>query len=153
MGTEAQTIDDAEDLFITSMNRLLHINQWGMLNPAFAHIIEHTDGHGKPVNRGAHKGDYVKLNTSWHCILNITYNDYPDINKETIELHFAPALPPSEDRHAPIDMPAINDAELLLIIERVGKKLTASCHIHDNMGALAIPDELWNSLLAAFVQD
>lgn len=102
------SIEDAEDLFVVAKDRLLDISDW---HDGQTYIL--TDGHKQKAHRNAHSGDFIKIdgNTEeWIVINKIQYDDYPDINGETITLF----------------MSNNNDTESMhtVAINRVGKVLS-----------------------------
>ncbi|MGN6476450.1 MAG: hypothetical protein ACTHKV_04440 [Flavipsychrobacter sp.] len=77
-------IDDAEDLFLLAKDRLLDINDWRNNDAGF--IL--TDHHKQKLHRNAHSGDFIKIGSSdkWLIINKIQYDDYPDVNGESLTI-------------------------------------------------------------------
>lgn len=101
------SVEDAEDLFILAKERLLDISDW---RDGQSYIL--TDGHKQKAHRNAHSGDFIKIDGTeeWIVINKIQYDDYPDINGETITL-FMSTNSDTESMHT-------------VAINRVGKVLS-----------------------------
>lgn len=102
------SIEDAEDLFVLAKDRLLDISDW---NDGQTYVL--TDGHKQKAHRNAHSGDFIKIEgqkEEWIVINKIQYDDYPDINGETITL-FMSTNSDTESMHT-------------IAINRVGKVLS-----------------------------
>lgn len=111
-------IEDAEDLFIVAKERLLDINDWHSGNRFIL-----TDSHQHKVQRNAHKGDFITKSgtpTERYIINKIQYDDYPDINGESITMFMADA----------------NDVESMesVAINRTGKLVSVQGHNLDFVG-------------------
>ena len=101
------SIEDAEDLFILAKDRLLDVNDWNEGNGNYTL----TDSHKHKLHRNAHTGDFIKAGEEqWLVINKIQYDDYPDVNGESITLFLS----------------YTNDTESMhtVAVNRVGKVLT-----------------------------
>jgi hypothetical protein len=130
----AESVEDAEELFIVAKDKLLDVNNWNRTAVSVSADFELTDPHGKLLNRKAHKGDYIKINLpapgsktgegyDWVRIEQITYDDYPDEHTESIMMQVRPASAPTNENE---DVAHFfkDDATSSFIIERHGKLLT-----------------------------
>lgn len=151
----ALTVEDAEDMFVEAKNRMLDVNGWKEGNSYFKNFVL-TDSHGKEVQRLARKGDYIHvLNTAennWIHVDAIEYDDYPDINTETIALRIHPCSAP--DVHIN-EEPYLMDSAVssTIVIERLDRRLTAFYHgRNETIGGTANQaDEVWQQLIYKFL--
>jgi len=128
----ADTVEDAEDWFVDAKDRLWNVNHWEQNSPAINVQFKLTDTHGNAVNRKAHKGDHIRIDTEgagtgfdWVIIEAIEYDDYPDVNLETFAIHVRPSYDPKENQFV---LSADNNATSTIVIERRVKRLIASYH-------------------------
>ena len=156
----ASTIEDAEDCFVDAKERLLDINNWNKYSPIPGVTFRLTDGHGRPVNRKAHKGDHVKIElasgSGAHCcgvVESIEYDDYPDLCMEAFTLRLRPCVHGQEtsDEHDEI-------IEGAMVIERRYKHIYTSFHARNVLDHANTSESLcgltpaqWNSLAKKFV--
>jgi len=170
--TTTSYTEDAEDLFVDAKEKLLDVNNWKRYSGMTGIDFRLTDGHGRTVNRKAHRGDNIKINVPGQSsVADITdfcvridaieYDDYPDLGMEafTIRVHPCEGLMSKNDEYNDHE-----DAEGTLIIERRGKKVFASFNRRSeamnsdgntgsNMidGWFGLSDAQWNSLVKGFV--
>jgi len=122
-------IEDAEDLFVDAMKRLLIVNKW---HQYAANVkVKLTDNHDKEVTRRAHSKDHVQFIIDNNAPVTfsidaIEYDDYPDDNKESIAIRVSPI---QDSGTAAIDP---DFATNTLVIERDHAKLVASYHGRNN---------------------
>lgn len=154
----ALTVEDAEDMFVEAKDKMLDINNWKKENSFFSSFIL-TDSHGKEVHRHAHAGDFIRIANAagaslynWIHVDAIEYDDYPDINTETIALRIHPSKEPriKDEEEAYLINSAVSST---IVIERLDRRLTSLYHgrneIIDGTGNQA--DEVWQSLINSFL--
>ncbi len=85
--------EDAEDLFLIAKDRLLDINEWNNLLSNKAYSVSLTDTKGQKAHRNARMYDLIKISDTnspspekWVQISHIQYDNFPDINSESISL-------------------------------------------------------------------
>lgn len=83
--------EDAEDLFVIAKDRLLDINEWNQLFHANSYTVALTDTKGQKAHRSARMHDMIKISDNtkmekWVNISHIQYDNFPDINSESISL-------------------------------------------------------------------
>ena len=124
-------IEDAEDWFVDAKERLLDINNWRKYSKITTMDFHLTDSHSKLLHRKAHNGDHIRIDIQsqgtgfdWVAIEALEYDDYPDIDMET----FAMRVRPAEDPANKLDGYQHNNATSTIVIERRGKRLSASYH-------------------------
>lgn len=148
------TVEDAEDMFVVAKERMLDINNWKKENPFFNAFIL-ADAYGKEVHRPAHTGDYIHIKNgteAWVHIDAIEYDDYPDINTETIAIRIHPC--PAPQIHVDEDPYQINSAvSSTIVVERLDRRLTAFYHgRNETIGGIAQQtDDAWQQLIASFL--
>lgn len=91
-----------------------------------------TDNNGKHVHRPAHKGDYIKVQSlinnevvDWAYIEAIEYDDYPNVDVETIAIRLHPGM-------NPLDKNDDKTATHIYVIERHNKTLHITYHSRNN---------------------
>jgi hypothetical protein len=177
----AESIDDAEELFILAKDRLLNVNKWDKTAASASATFTLTDHTGHDVSRNAHKGDYIRINIpgpgsitgegyDWVKIEAITYDDYPDENTESIVLQVRPAPAPI-NTNTDVAHFFKDEATSTFDIERHGRLLIARYYGRNEVpntdaektmdvirntavaaGAiLGLSDAQWNSLLKGFL--
>jgi hypothetical protein len=134
----ANTMEDAEDWFVDAKERLMAVNNWKKWTVMTSADFKLTDSHGNAVNRRARKGDHIRIDLpssfdmeggfDWVTIEAIEYDDYPDFSTETFAMRLRPSIHPQDKKgHAVLDSPG-NDATSTFVIERRGKRLSATYH-------------------------
>lgn len=166
------TTEDAEDWFVDAKERLLDINNWRKYSGSGGVDFKLTDSRGKVLNRKAHNGDHVRITVTpgiatfdWVVIEALEYDDYPDTDMET----FAMRVRPGNDPAIKFDDPAVYDATSTIVIERKGRRLTASYHgrnesvtgdsdvvfepgnTTDNISWLGLSDTEWANLVKGLI--
>jgi len=149
----ADTVEDAEDMFVGAKERLLDINNWKKYTPSLTGEFQLTDGHGKELHRKAHKGDHVRISassaiTGWMIVEGIEYDDYPDADIETFTLHLNTSSSPAsgtDDVH--------NAAPITVLVERRQWKLFVNCHGADGALPLGLSYRQWDSLTTGLIDD
>lgn len=133
-------IEDAEDDFVLAKEKLLDINNWGKYTASFQLNFVLTDNNGKHAQRHAHKGDFIKVQSQadnaivgWAYIEAIEYDDYPDVDVETIAMRLHPGM-------NPLDKNDNYRATHIYVIERHNKTLHATYHSRNNAAADAEDD-------------
>ncbi len=121
----ANTIEEAEDCFVDAKERLLDVNNWNRYNPMQGIAFHLTDGHGRSVNRKAHRGDHIRIDFpgmegahTCAVIEAIEYDDYPDLSMETFTLRMRPCAHSADTDDADETM-----LEGSMIIERREKQV------------------------------
>ena len=89
----------------------------------------------------------------WAAIDALEYDDYPDLSMET----FAMRIRPSGAQNSQ-DGSIVNAASSTIVIERIGKRLSASYHGRNESSAyntdpawLGISDAQWNNLMKGLI--
>ncbi len=59
--TELKDVDEAKNFYSIAKERLLDVNNWHHVAGIISATFQLTDKNGKEVNRGAEKGDYIKV--------------------------------------------------------------------------------------------
>lgn len=141
ISVSTETIDDAEDDFVLAKEKLLDINNWGKHTAAFQLGFTLTDHNGKHVHRHAHKGDYIKVQSQtdnsivdWAYIEAIEYDDYPDVDVETIAMRLHPGM-------NPLDKNDNKMATHIYVIERHDKTLYITYHSRNNEATDAVKED------------
>ncbi len=157
-----QDIEDAEDEFVVSKEKLLDVNKWSDYGFIISTSFSLSDHHHKPLSRHARKGDHIKITTTEESagpaaifqgiIAAIEYDDYPDDGMEIFSLHISDAKAiVADEEDAPRN-------ELVIGIKRAGGMLTADCH---GIGSIAdtecgdffgFPAGQWHDLLVGFIK-
>lgn len=109
----ANSLEEAEDLFLLAKDRLLDINEWHSLC-ANGTVYTLMDKHKQKVHRNAHTHDLIKKsNGSDECyfISGIVYDDFPDVAGETLSLLLQP------------ETSATDEHLQAIIVKRIGKVL------------------------------
>jgi hypothetical protein len=151
-GVATSNVEDAEEWFVLAKERLLKVNHWDKYSTAFNATTLLLDHHGKELHRPAHKGDNIRITTGEHTLMahieGIEYDDYPDLDIETIALHI----------YIPADLKDDDTADSIktLIIERRGKKLYADYHsrneITNDAAMQALSHVKWEYLLKGIIE-
>ena len=124
-------IEDAEDWFVDAKERLLDVNNWRKYSRIMSLDFHLTDTHGKLLHRKAHNGDHIRIDIQaqgtgfdWVAIEALEYDDYPDEDMETFAMRVRPGEDPAnkQDGYSP------NNATTTIVIERIGKRLSATYH-------------------------
>ncbi|RYD56065.1 MAG: hypothetical protein EOP56_14115 [Sphingobacteriales bacterium] len=157
----ADTIEEAEELFLAGKDRLLSINNWHDYAGELSGVFVLTDNHGKELHRKAHKGDYLKINLpgpgesagdgyDWVHVETIQYDDYPDSNSETIAMTVRPTQAPvNNDKNTAHFFS--DDATSTFSIQRKGKEVIATYHGRNevpNTGTDNLIDKARNAVVA-----
>jgi hypothetical protein len=137
----ADTIEDAGDDFVLAKEKLLDINNWGKYVEPFQLAFILTDHNGKHVNRHAHKGDYIKVQSQtdnsivdWAHIESIEYDDYPDVDIEAIAIRLHPGV-------NPLDRNEDKTATHIYVIERHDKILHITYHSRNNAASATTKED------------
>ena len=144
------TTEDAEDGFVDAKERLLDVNNWSNYSGAGIGFVL-TDAHDKPLNRKAHKGDLIKIETPVSApevvaIEAIEYDDYPDDGRETFAIRLKPG---TNNPGTNVDQ---HNATATIVIERRNKRLNASYHGRNEARAwFSLSDEQLGNLMTGFV--
>jgi hypothetical protein len=135
----ANTVDDAEDWFVSVKERLLDVNKWSKYSGSASPEFTLTDSHCKTLKRHAHKGDYIRIDIpgsgiekgteyDWVWVEAIEYDDYPDEDRETIALKLRAAQSPTANMDRETTHLFDNEATSTIVAERSGKTLI--CHYY-----------------------
>jgi hypothetical protein len=154
-------VEDAEDMFVVSKNRLLDVNNWKKSSTHISASFHLTDHHGKPITRRAHKGDHIRIalpapeartgdGYDWVEIEAIEYDDYPDEDMETFAMHVRPCRSPLEKRDNDTAHFFSESATSTFVIERRGKRLAALYHGRNETANVGtdMPDAIRNATVA-----
>ncbi|MCW3122124.1 MAG: hypothetical protein JWQ38_1616 [Flavipsychrobacter sp.] len=158
----ARSQEDAEDWFVDAKERLLDVNNWKRYATTVSAEFRLTDAHGKAVSRHAHKGDHIRIDIpgpgpeagggfDWVQIEAIEYDDYPDIDMETLALRVRPSENPMDKKHEETAHFFSSDATSTIVIERRATQLSARYYGRNevaNMDA-GIIDKVRNLAVAA----
>lgn len=156
-GVVADSIEDADELFIIAKDRLLKVNKWKALCNDFGEL-RLTDSHGHEMQRNAHYNDYIKIDeqgqaTEWVHIDGIEYNDFPDEDYETIAIRMRDAKEPKEFHQEEHD--TNSKATGTFVVERRGSHVAAHYYNrNENVHAaswLAGHDAQWQALVEALL--
>jgi len=145
-----ESVEDAEDLFVDAMKRLLIVNKWHQYAENVS--VKLMDNHNKEVIRRAHSGDRLQViiernDPALFSIDAIEYDDYPDENKESIAIRVSPIDETGAGTIEP------DFATSTLVIEREKEKLIASYHGRNNdIDTKESPDE-WQGLNEKKIQE
>jgi len=133
---EGRSVEDAEDWFVDGKERLLDVNNWERYAQGLPVAFHLADGHGKPLNRRARRGDHIRIDASggnmeegsfdWATIEAMEYDDYPDDSIETFAIRLRPAAHPQYSDTAALLQGS--DASGTFVIARRGKKIFATYH-------------------------
>jgi len=155
-------VDDAEDWFVDAKERLLDVNNWIKYSKISDIDFHLTGAHSALLNRKAHNGDHIRIdirsrNTGfdWVAIEALEYDDYPDLSMETFAMRIRPCPGP---QNIP-DLQIIHPATSTIVIERLGKRLSASYHgrnepQNDSTDTpwLGLSDSHWAGLVKGFIE-
>ena len=126
------SIDDAEDLFVISKDRILDINHWHNLSPDLNAVFYITDNRGKSLHRTAHKNDHIKITlpgqdggSRWMRISHIVYDDYPDVNIEAFSIGLIPEISPEATEQQGISENDNNEIFILMTERHITKLITS----------------------------
>lgn len=158
----ADTIEDAEDLFVDAKERMLDVNNWKRYYAQGDVIFALTDPRGGALNRRARKGDLIKIQSRGHgnrtsdlVIEAIEYDDYPDQSLETFAMRLRPL------GFLPAVSNLAGEATSTIVVERRVRKLLASFHgrnedsaLNDDMDDywLGITERQWQGLVQCFIE-
>lgn len=154
-------MDDAEELFIIAKERLLNINRWHETAGDAGAKFSLYDAAGQPLDRHAHKGDYIRIDVpgpgnaagggdDWVLIEAIQYDDYPDENGESIAVMVRPASAPTNDNEATAHF-FHPEATSTFTIQRTGRIVLAlynGRNEHPNIETGSISNDARNTLIA-----
>ncbi|HVX01371.1 MAG TPA: hypothetical protein VHA52_13190 [Candidatus Babeliaceae bacterium] len=137
----ADSPEDAADDFVLAKEKLLDINGWGKYTATFQLNFILTDHDGKHAHRHARKGDYIKVQSQadntiidWLHIEAIEYDDYPDVDVETIAMRLHPGM-------NPLDKSDNKTATHIYVIERHDKTLHITYHSRNNAATDAAKED------------
>jgi len=153
-------VEDAEDWFVDAKERLLDVNNWAKYSTISDIGFHLTNVHSQVLNRKAHNKDHIRIDIlskemgfDWAAIDALEYDDYPDLSMET----FAMRIRPSGAQNSQ-DGSIVNAASSTIVIERIGKRLSASYHGRNESSAyntdpawLGISDAQWNNLMKGLI--
>ena len=154
----ADTIEEAEDWFVESKDRLLDINNWAKFSPVFGSLFSLKDTHGKVLGRYVRKGDPIFINTEAindnGCLIAdaVEYDDFPDDNKESFAIRLVSMVPGGVDGGEVQAAMQNIGISVTLVIERSGRQLSAFYHGRNDNGWLGVADEQWADLLKGFIE-
>ena len=132
---DLDTVENAEDWFVDSKERMLDVNNWQKHAPLVSASFQLTDSHGHNMGRHARKGDYIKIDIpgpgpaagegyDWVVIEAIEYDDYPDLGMESFAMHVRPSVDPQHKGEG-IAHFFSNNATSTFVVERRGKHMAA----------------------------
>jgi hypothetical protein len=154
----AESIEDADEIFLVAKDRLLNVNKWKTLCNDFGEL-HLTDSHGRQIQRKAHYNDYIRIQeagqpTEWVHIDGIEYNDYPDEDYETIGIRMRDAKEPAEYHNEEND--TSYNATGTFVAERRGRHVSVHYYSrNENIHAatwLAGHDMQWQALVEALLR-
>jgi len=125
----AKTVEDAEDWFLDAKEKLLDVNNWKRYATTLGAEFRLTDAVGKPVNRQARKGDHIRIDIpgpgseagsgfDWVAIEAIEYDDYPDVDMETLAMRVRPSDNPMDRNNTDTAHFFSDNATSTFVIER-----------------------------------
>ena len=169
----AQDNEDAEDWFVVVKDYLLDVNHWDKYADNANTLFRLTDSHGKPVSRGAHRGDHIVMmnrgagsvrseDMNMAIIEAIEYDDYPDLDKETFAIRLLPVANQGSATGGESTGFFNYDASSTLVVERTGIELAVLYHgrnetIHTNdthnNGWLGLTEDDWAGLVKGLLTE
>lgn len=154
----AESVEDADELFLIAKDRLLAVNKWQSLCEDIGEL-KLTDSHGNEMQRNAHYNDHIKIDepghaTEWVHIDGIEYNDFPDEDYETMAIRMRDAREPKEFQEEEAeDVPTATGT---FVVERRGRHVAAHYYSrNENANAatwLAGHDAQWQALVEALLR-
>lgn len=154
------TQEEAEEVFVTAKDRLLHVNDWKKTAGLGADFVL-VDADGKEAHRAARKDDHIRIDipgpghagrdtsADWVRIELIRYDDFPDDNRESLGIRVRPSNPPGSKEEGPAHF-FTEEASSTFIIERIGSTVMARYHgrneVPNTEGSL--PDKVRNAVVA-----
>jgi hypothetical protein len=157
---KAETEEDAEDWFVDAKNRLLDVNHWRQYGHHLNAEFTLADAHGKAVNRSAHRGDHLHIDipgsgsgVDW-VVDAIVYDDYPDINRETITVRVRPSSDLKGKQDHDLTPSSYAHAAGAFVVERVGKMLRTifQRRSEPSNAGLGLPDVQWEALTKGLLE-
>ncbi len=143
---EATDIDDAKDIFLLAKDRLLDVNDWGLLLRNSDLNINLTDSKGRKAHRDARVADKVQISTlqngtssdMWTEISRIQYDYFPDIDCETISMLLSVTSSPSGNG---VEYYNKNkEAMETILIKRSGQTVIAHCNAGNELPEITDTD-------------
>ncbi len=143
------TVDEAEDAFVAAKERLLHPDRWHRLAGAMSAEFELCNGRGEPQGRAVRAGDLLRIQVpgpsgmadDWVRVEALTYDDYPDDQREELALRVRPTTAPGSSSDATAHF-FNEESTSSFVIARSGNILTAAYH-----GRHEVPNSSGDSLL------
>lgn len=154
----AESIEDADELFLIAKDRLLAVNKWKVLCAEFGEL-NLTDTNGHAVTRNAHYNDYIQIQEAgqpveWVHIDGVEYNDFPDEDYETMAIRMRAARAP-EVEHANEEYINTN-ATGTFVVERRGRHVAAHYYSRNEAELSATwlsgHDAQWQALVEALLR-
>ena len=154
-------VEDAEDWFVDAKERLLDVNNWKRYISVSNIDFHLTDIHSRMISRKAHKADHIRIDIpaqstgfDWVVIEALEYDDYPDIDMETFAMRIRQVEDPANKQDGYLH----NNATTTIVLERIGKTLSASYHGRNesengNTDAswLGLSDSQWADIIKGFI--
>lgn len=154
----ADSIDDADELFLIAKDRLLAVNKWKVLCGEFG-LLTLADHNGNAAERNAHYNDYIEIReegkpAEWVHIDGVEYNDFPDEDYETMAIRLRAAQAPEIENG---DAEDINtNATGTFVVERRGRHVAAHYYSRNEAELsatwLAGHDAQWQALVEALLR-
>jgi len=132
----ADTVEEAEDWFVDGKERLLDVNNWKRYSVSLSAEFSLTEQSGRSVDRVARKGDHIRIDIpgpgseagdgfDWVVIEAIEYDDYPDLDMETIAMRVRPSTNPADTTNENTAHFFTADSTSTFVVERRGVKVAA----------------------------
>ncbi len=156
----AETVDEAQYLFVDAKDRLLDVNGWNRYCPEIGREFHVTNNHGIGVGRHVRKHDLVRIDRpdaaraqsagfDWVVAEAIEYDDYPDLGIETFAMRLRVTQDPQLKQPGVV---ADDDTSYTFVVERRGMKLYASYHGRNGAGEGAhVTMAEWECLVRALI--
>lgn len=134
-------IDEANDIFLLAKDRLLDVNDWNTLFEGNDYNILLTDAKGNKLHRNARVNDKIQISAvngrgiksdMWVQVSQVQYDDFPDINSESISMLLMISFSPSGNGIDLDDEQAEQSMETI-IIRRENNNVTAHCNIGNEL--------------------
>lgn len=123
----AEDEEDAEELFVTAKDRLLHVSHWASYYPNESIGFQLIDHHNHAVERSVRKGDFIEVTNKgivcWLKVTAVIYDDFPDQNMESFSVEAWVTAPITEQDDA-----TYMHSPSLFRIARDGRELLAIFH-------------------------
>jgi hypothetical protein len=157
---EANSADQASQLFQKAAGRLLDVNRWDKLSGPLSATFRLTDHEGKEISRPPHSGDYFKINIpapgpssgegyDWVRIEAVEDKRDASADHESITMRVRPAPSPENNDTSTAHF-FKDDATSSFVVERRGNMVTAEVHGRNevpNTTAEKAVDKMRNALV------